>query len=142
VYGVADTVVSGDESALQVLAGVRVIAVLVQLLAALGTQPRGGQQLQVCGPPQQAVQEAQLALDAEAGIVGSVYLLRVPSRIIIGYEPPPACTRDQLFRRVTGRPCMMRASVTESKFLVRMTFKSAGAGDRSRIASEAPQRSG
>jgi len=42
VYDVAHTVVPGDRSALQVLAGVRMVAELVQLLVALqvGTQPR------------------------------------------------------------------------------------------------------
>jgi len=72
VQVVAESIVPGDEGALQVLAGVRVIAKLVQLLVALGAQPHVGQQ--VCRPLQQAVlPEAQLALDAEAGVVGSVH---------------------------------------------------------------------
>jgi hypothetical protein len=51
----------------------RVIAEPVQQLAALGTPPRGRQQ--VCGPLQQAVSEAQLqvALDAKAGVARSVH---------------------------------------------------------------------
>jgi hypothetical protein len=54
-----------------VLAGLRVVAELVQLLVALGAQPCGGQQ--VCRPLQQPVPEAQLALDAKAGVVGSIH---------------------------------------------------------------------
>jgi hypothetical protein len=71
VPNVAESVVSGDDGALRVRAGLCVVAELVRRLAALGALPRGRQQ--VCGPLQQAVEEAQLALDAEAGVVRSVY---------------------------------------------------------------------